>query len=348
MSQGRQFTKTVIKLLLPAVLLVILFFSVIFFVFIPLVHKYVLQQRKKEIQDLTTTAWHILQYYQNLEKQSVCSRRLAQDSAKKLIRSLRYGKNSNHYFWIIDVNGSILVHPYHANEGRDMLELQDTNGKYIIKHFIQKASTKGEGFIEYSWQKGADKSKVDEKVSYIKAFKPWGWIIGTGVYMDDITLEINTMNWLILLTVFLIIVTVAGLYVHTLKKFISVENRKRTSFEHLLTQEAKIRALLDAIPDMILRIDRDGVVLDLKEPVNCKPFIDPGEILDKRIIDTWHKKVATQVIAAIERVLVMNEPQSLIFEYPLPSGEKVKIESYYAVSGKDEILATFREISARD
>ena len=348
MPQRRQFTNTVIKLLLPAVLLVVLFFSVIFFVFIPMVHKYVLQQRKKEIQDLTTTAWHILQYYQDLEKSSVCSRRLAQESAKKLIRSLRYGKDGKHYFWVIDVNGITLVHPYRPDEGENMLEIQDANGKYFIRQFIKTASTKGEGFVEYSWQKEGDKSKIDEKVSYIKAFKPWGWIVGTGVYMDDITLEINTMNWLILLAVFLIIVTVAGLYVHTLKKFISVENRKRTSFEHLLTQEAKIRALLEAIPDMILRIDRDGVVLDLKEPVNCKPFIEPSEILDRRIIDTWHKKVAGQVIAAIERVLVMNEPQSLIFEYPLPSGEKVKIESYYAVSGKDEILATFREISARD
>jgi PAS domain-containing protein len=346
--KSKPFTETVIKLALPFILLVVLLLLAIFFVFIPMAKKHALKNQKETLEDLTLVTWSTLSYYQNLEKSGTLSKKQAQSSAIAQLRNIRYGENKKHYFWIINLRGITLMHPYNpANEGLNLADMTDIDGKYFIKDFIKTANKQKEGFVTYKWQIDDNSKKIGTKISHIRVFTPWGWIIGTGSYIDDIDIDLISLIWPVILIVLLIMGLVAIIYFYILKNFISSEQKKQTSFEKILMQDSKMKALLEAIPDMIVRIDRDGVVLDVKDPIGFKPFINPSEILDNKIIDAWPKSVAEKLIASIERVFVTNEHQVLIFDASGEATESMHIEAHFVLSGGDEILATFRDITKR-
>jgi len=106
--------------------------------------------------------------------------------AAALIGSLRYGPENKDYFWINDAHPRMVMHPYKPEmNGTDLTENADPKGKKLFMEFVKVAKEKGEGFVDYYWPKyGADQPQP--KLSFVKLFKEWGWIIGTGLYSDDI------------------------------------------------------------------------------------------------------------------------------------------------------------------
>jgi methyl-accepting chemotaxis protein len=108
-----------------------------------------------------------------------------QEKAKNVIANLRYD-NGKGYFWINDFTPKMIMHPIKPNlNGKDLSNVKDPTGKYLFKEMVEVASKKGKGVVNYMWAKpGFDEAQ--SKISYIEAFKEWGWIVGTGVYADDI------------------------------------------------------------------------------------------------------------------------------------------------------------------
>ncbi len=127
---------------------------------------------------------------EGLEKQAAegkITTEVAQTQAKEFLRKARY-ENGKQYFWINDVNGQAVMHPILPD-----LEKQDisqTNKKVfdLFRGFAKKLETSPDGAVyDYMWPKpGEDKTILYPKSSYIKQIKNWGWIIGTGVYIDDL------------------------------------------------------------------------------------------------------------------------------------------------------------------
>lgn len=94
-------------------------------------------------------------------------------------------KNSSSYIFIYTLDGINVSDPNNPlNRGKKMIDLQDLNGKYILKDLIEEAK-KGGGFIQYEWENPATDS-LSQKISYALTFKQWNWLIGTGVYLDEI------------------------------------------------------------------------------------------------------------------------------------------------------------------
>ena len=348
MLRTRPFKKTVLKLILPSVLMVLLTLFAIFFIFIPMAEKAALKKKEETLKNLIQVASSSLVYYHELETKNACSLALAQESAKNHIRSLRYGKEQKQYFWIIDQHGTNIVHPYRPDfEGVSNINLTDADGKMFIRDIIHTVRNDGEGFVFYKWQVNDNPDLVEKKIVYVKIFAPWGWIIGTGVYMDDIKLDIASATWTILLTIVMITVLVAIVYTFVVKDLLSIEKKRESSVEQLMLKSSKKQTLLEAIPDMIMRIDRNGVVLDYKEPLGVSPFIDPAEILDNRIADTWPDDIAEQVLAAIEKVFETSSLQMIVLHYEKSPSEIIIIESHFVLSDENEVLATFRDITKR-
>jgi methyl-accepting chemotaxis protein len=116
-----------------------------------------------------------------------------QKRAMTRIQHLRYGQDD--YFWINDLKGRMIMHPTNPDlNGKEMLERQDPSGKYFFKEFIQVCKKDGEGMVAYLWPKPGETKPVP-KVSYVKLFKPWGWIIGTGLYIDRLEEEIADLYY---------------------------------------------------------------------------------------------------------------------------------------------------------
>ena len=97
---------------------------------------------------------------------------------------MRYGDGD--YFWINDMQPRMIMHPLKPEmNGRDLSDYKDPSGKKLFVEMAQVALASGSGFVSYSWPKPG-KDAPQPKLSYVAEFKPWGWVIGTGVYVDDL------------------------------------------------------------------------------------------------------------------------------------------------------------------
>ncbi|MFP2770185.1 methyl-accepting chemotaxis protein [Oceanisphaera sp. KMM 10153] len=146
-----------------------------------------LDARKEKVQEQVETAASLVGYYyaqrQTLGEEE--SKRLA----KQAVGALRYG--SDGYMWINDMQHRLVLHPIKPEvEGKDMTQVQDAAGQYHWQAMVQRVKQQDAGFVEYSYI-GPQFDSPQQKVSYVQGFTPWGWVIGSGVYLSDI----NTLFW---------------------------------------------------------------------------------------------------------------------------------------------------------
>jgi len=141
------------------------------------------------------TVVSLLGHFQAEETAGHMSRVDAQKAAIAAVRGLRYGDNE--YFWINDLEARILLQPMAPKlESSEPSQLKDTNGLPIIVEFAKVAKTQGAGYVDYFWPKPGSPDPV-EKISYVKQFEPWGWVVGSGIYIDDVRAEVRAESgWL--------------------------------------------------------------------------------------------------------------------------------------------------------
>jgi methyl-accepting chemotaxis protein len=180
------------------------------------------EEKKTRTRNVVETAYEVIQFYYNSAKDGKISEEEAQQKSKDMVRSLRY--EGNEYFWINDMKAFMVAHPYFELEGKDQSELKDVKGKKIVIAFIEKVRAQKSGFVEYSWRKpGAEKDTP--KITYVKGFEPWGWVVGSGVYTDDIDkIFINKALKLALVMVVLtfVVISVSWLIARTITQPLSV------------------------------------------------------------------------------------------------------------------------------
>jgi methyl-accepting chemotaxis protein len=133
------------------------------------------------LQNAVDTAFGILK---SVDQESDLSLEAKQQKAIMLIKQLRYGPQNKDYFWINDMQPKMVMHPYKPElDGADLSLNQDPNGKKLFVEMVRICQEKGQGFVDYHWPKyGADKPQP--KLSFVRLFKPWNWIIGSGVYLE--------------------------------------------------------------------------------------------------------------------------------------------------------------------
>ena len=113
------------------------------------------------------------------------------EDAKKAIAQLRYGPKGQDYFWINDMSPKMIMHPIKpALDGKDLSASQDPNGKKLFVEMVDVCRDEGEGFVDYMWPMPGHDDPVP-KLSYVRLFEPWGWIVGTGIYLDDVDQAIH-------------------------------------------------------------------------------------------------------------------------------------------------------------
>ena len=100
---------------------------------------------------------------------------------------MRFGEDKKNYFFVLDVQGHFAIHPERPDLiDVNSMDLKSADGKYIVREMIERAEKDSQGFITYQWEKPGQKGVVGEKLTYFKLIRKWGWIVGTGIYNDDI------------------------------------------------------------------------------------------------------------------------------------------------------------------
>lgn len=147
------------------------------------------QNKKETVRVAVESVYEILQTYYDKAQAGALSEVDAQKSALALIEKLRYG--GAEYFWVNDQSPKMLMHPIKPElNGKDVSKNEDPTGKKIFIEMVKVSQQAGSGYVDYMWSKAGAKDPVP-KTSYIKLFKPWGWIVGSGVYADDILAEVK-------------------------------------------------------------------------------------------------------------------------------------------------------------
>ncbi|AZO93735.1 methyl-accepting chemotaxis protein [Halocella sp. SP3-1] len=139
------------------------------------------------VKNEVSTAISVLNYAYQEQETGNLSTAEAKGLAKKLVRELRYGDNG--CFWIDNLNYELIVHPMiPENEGLNRLDLTDPAGAELVKEIIKGVKENNGTYTETMWEKPEDlgTGKLTRKRVYSQLFEPWGWIVSTANYMDQI------------------------------------------------------------------------------------------------------------------------------------------------------------------
>ncbi|PTS83939.1 methyl-accepting chemotaxis protein [Pseudomonas sp. HMWF032] len=143
--------------------------------------------KSEKTQHVVQSAAGILKFFQDQEAAGSLSREQAQKQAMEAIRSMRYA--GQEYFWINDQTPTMIMHPTNPKlEGQNLSGFKDPDGKALFNEMVAISKSQGSGQVNYRWPKPGASEPVP-KISYVQLFKPWGWIIGSGVYVDDVQVE---------------------------------------------------------------------------------------------------------------------------------------------------------------
>jgi methyl-accepting chemotaxis protein len=143
-----------------------------------------MEDKRVKTQHLVDAAYTVVDHYYKLSKEGKMPEGDAKLLAMSAVGSLRYDERE--YFWINDLNHVMLVHPKKDMVGKSWAEVKDPTGKKIVVEFVDTVKKNKAGFVDYAWNRNPDSKDLVPKLSYVKGFEPWGWIVGTGIYIDDV------------------------------------------------------------------------------------------------------------------------------------------------------------------
>ncbi len=268
------------RILLPSLAAVLLCMAAIYLFGIPNYRESLMNGKRETIRELTATAWSVMY---KLDKMVDVDFTLndAQNEAIAIISGMRYGPEQKDYFWITDTIPVMVMHPYRPTmNGMNLTHYQDPRGKNFFVDIVNIVRENGDGYVDYKWQWKDDSLTVVPKLSYVKAFKPWGWIVGTGIYIEDVNREISNLTEKVLWISILVTILIATVIFYLTRKNYVAENERAKAQERLRDSMEKYKKLVEASTDGVLLVMENDIAY-------CNPYL--LNLLDYTQDDFEHK-----------------------------------------------------------
>jgi PAS domain S-box-containing protein len=296
------------NIIVPIWSVFLVFLLSIFFVFIPSLKTNLIDQKKEMIQTLTDSTASLLSEYQQQVAAGELSLAEAKSRAMEQIRYMRYGAEAKDYFWIIDMHPFMVMHPYRPDlEKKDLTSFTDPRGNFPFLAMVETVMNHGEGYVNYYWQWKDAPHKIVPKLSYVKEFAPWEWIVGTGIYMEDVETEVSgildDLN-----TIFItVLLFVLALSAYITWQTISIRDRKERVKNTLKQERETLSMILESTPQGISLVDNDGRYLyvnscftkitgyTLEDIPTKKQWFDkayPDKAYREKVKKTWGKDIS--------------------------------------------------------
>ncbi|MFZ5943111.1 MAG: methyl-accepting chemotaxis protein [Bacillota bacterium] len=194
------------KLVILAIIPIVLFTLVTFFYILPSISDKIYHEKEDQTRDLVNSALSIIKFYHSQAEKGQLTTVEAQKAAKDALRAIRFGDSAQDYIWINDFTPNVLMHPFKPElENKDASNIVDPNGVKIFLEFVDIAKRQGSGYLNYQWQYYDDTTKIEPKMSYVSTFAPWEWIVGTGIYINDVTEIMNAERQKIIIALVLLV-----------------------------------------------------------------------------------------------------------------------------------------------
>ncbi|MBI4642372.1 MAG: cache domain-containing protein [Deltaproteobacteria bacterium] len=200
------------KILGQFVFMFLVFVCLIFLWVLPSMKKAVFKEKQTQLQSMVQTVHSLMEQFYARQQKGEFGQEEAQARCLDRIKIMRYGPENKDYLWVNDFGPKMLMHPYatHLN-GKDLNDYKDPKGKHLFVEFVKVCKEKGEGFVDYMWQWKDDKNRIVPKTSFVKSFAPWGWIVGTGVYINDVDEQIASIRNGLLMVIIPVALLLAGM-----------------------------------------------------------------------------------------------------------------------------------------
>jgi len=342
-----------LRIIIPVGLTLLLFILSVFFLFIPSIEKQMMAQKREMIRNLTDISWRLLTVYHDRVKSGELSLEDAQARVMERLRGLRYGPQGKDYFWISNMDTQLIMHPYrHDLEGKDLADRTDAEGKRVFVEFVKIVERSGAGYVDYVWQWKDNPDRMVPKISYVRGFEPWGWIIGTGIYVEDVGADITSITRRMAVICSSILVVVLALSLFIIWQTTKTEIARREAEKGLAEREEEFHSLGEDAPFGI----------SITNPDQRHEYLNPqftrmfgytiADVPDKR---TWFEKAYPDpsyreaVISAWTGDFIENpgagEVKPRVFTVRCKNGED-KIIQYRAVAMRTgKLLLTCQDIT---
>lgn len=219
------------KLVGFALFFIVVFWGVFQFKFLPLLEDNLYSDKEDNVKQTVEVVYQIMNEFGKKADSGELTIDEAKEKAKTIIKQLTY--NTDDYFWINNTEPRMIMHPVKPElDGKMLDQNKDPNGIFIFNEMVSVTKANGSGFVNYMWPKPGYE-KPQPKVSFVKLYKPWGWIVGSGIYVDDVEEHIADLNSGIL--IFLGAVTlIAFLFAFAFGKVIA------KPIEHMVSMSEKV------------------------------------------------------------------------------------------------------------
>ncbi len=278
----------ILQTAIPAILTVGLFLSTVFLIAMPAFERHL---RSTQQETARSVAEAVVSLLARLEHEVAAGRRdreQAQALALALVRTIRYGASGQEYLWVNDLEPRVIMHPYiEAVEGSSLMEIPDAEGRPLLLAFREVVDSPEQGgFVHYRWPR-QDRAGADEdKVSYVKLFAPWGWIVGTGVYLDDVEARVDAMTRSLTRLSVIILAVIVALSIFMIGHAVRRERLRLSAERARREREQTLRAILDHTVQFIGMLAPDGEVLLVNRTALDFVGAHPRDIIGKPFWET--------------------------------------------------------------
>jgi methyl-accepting chemotaxis protein len=198
------------KIMGLSVMIVLIFVGLAYFKVLPELEHLIHSERELAIKENTEVAYSIIETQYKKAQSGKLTELEAKEIAIEEIKQLRFDGGSG-YFWINDYEPNMIMHPIKPDlDGKSLTNSADPNGKKLFVEMAKVVKKSSEGYVDYQWAKVGSNVPVD-KISYVKGFEPWKWIIGTGVYIDDIDLVLGEIRNNLIIIFLVVLVFIIGI-----------------------------------------------------------------------------------------------------------------------------------------
>jgi methyl-accepting chemotaxis protein len=159
---------------------------------VPFIRGLVMQEKQHALAVNVQQTTSLLASYQKQVAAGSLPVEEAKRQAAERIAALRY--DGANYLWVHDLQCKMVMHPIKPElNGKDLTQDKDASGAYLFQEMTRVCKEQGKGFVQYSWPKPGGSTAVP-KLSAVELFKPWGWIVGTGIYIDDVNEQMHAIE----------------------------------------------------------------------------------------------------------------------------------------------------------
>ncbi len=341
-----------LRIAAPTLVAIALLLIPLFAFVVPAFEEALFSRKREMIRELTNSACSILEEYRQDEVSGRLGRLEAQKAAAARIQFLRYGREGKDYFWITDLHPRMVMHPYRLDlNGTDLGGFRDPAGNQVFVAFAELVKAKQDGYLEYVWQWKDDPGRLVPKQSYVRIFEPWGWVVGTGIYTEDVQGEISALTGRIVRVSVFVALVIALLLLFIAQQSFRIE-RKRTLAEDALGEShERYRVLVEASKEgtvMVLKgravfvnpvfLELSGLteaewgLLDLEELIKLEGGLESwmkavlsGQAEASPVEGLLHRRdgAAIEVLLVVERIQIGEQEGAILFVRDLSAHKEV-------------------------